>query len=65
MHSDIILVLESNIELLPVIDDIGSDVKVSRFDLVLFKECGKVIRCLYKHVKMGSQNSDETQKEQE
>jgi hypothetical protein len=62
MHGNIILVLESNIELLPVCDDIGSDVKVSRLDLVLLKECVKVIGWLDKHVKMGSQNSDEAKK---
>ena len=60
MHGNIILVLESNIELLPVLDDVGSNVKVSRPDLVLLKERVKVIGWLYKHVKMGSQNSDET-----
>jgi hypothetical protein len=60
MHGNIILVLESNVELLPIIDDIASDVKVSRLDLVLLKECGKGIGWLYKHVKMVSQNSDET-----
>jgi hypothetical protein len=60
MHSNVILVLESNIELLPVIDYIASDVKVSRPDLVLLKECVEVIGWLYKHVKMASQNSDET-----
>jgi hypothetical protein len=60
MHGNIILVLKGNIELLPVSDDIASDVKVSRLDLVLLEECGKVIGCLYKHVKMASQNSDET-----
>jgi hypothetical protein len=60
MHGNIILVLESNVELLPIIDDIASDVKVSRLDLVLLKECVEVIGWLYKHVKMVSQNSDET-----
>lgn len=60
MHGNIILVLESNVELLPIIDDIASDVKVSRLDLVLLQECVKVIGWLYKHVKMASQNSDET-----
>jgi hypothetical protein len=43
MHGNIILVLESNVELLPIIDDIAPDVKVSRLDLVLLKECVKVI----------------------
>ena len=47
MHGHIILVLESNIELLPVCDDIGSDVKVSRLDLVLLKERVEVIGWLY------------------
>jgi hypothetical protein len=55
MHGNIILVLESKIELLPVIDDIDSDVEVGRPDLVLLKECVKVIGWLY----MRSQNSDE------
>jgi hypothetical protein len=58
MHGNIILVLESNIELLPVTEDIDSDVKVSRPDLVLLKECVKVIGWLYKHAKMRSQNSE-------
>jgi hypothetical protein len=68
MHCNIILVLESNIELIPVLDDIDSNVKVSRPDLVLLKECVKAIGWLYEHVKMGSQNSDEAlkkKKEQE
>jgi hypothetical protein len=43
MHGNIILVLESNIKLLPVTEDIDSDVKVSCPDLVLLKECVKVI----------------------
>lgn len=60
MHGNIILVLESKIEFLIVSEDIDSDVKVSRPDLVLLKECGKVIGWLYKHAKMGGQNSDET-----
>jgi hypothetical protein len=54
MHGDIILVcLESNIELLPISDDIGSDEKVSRPDIVLFEERVKVIGWLCKHAKMG------------
>jgi hypothetical protein len=58
MHGNVILVLESKIELLPVSEDIDSDVKVSRPDLVLLKERGKVIGWLYKHAKMRSQNSE-------
>jgi hypothetical protein len=38
VHGNIILVLEGSVELVPVIDNINSDVKVSRPDLVLFKE---------------------------
>ncbi len=57
MHSNVTLVLESNVELLPVTDDVGSDEKVSRLDLVLLQECVEVIGWLCKHVKMASQNS--------
>lgn len=56
VHRNIILVrLESNVELSPVIDDIASDVKVGRLDLVLSKECVKIIGWLDEHVNMGSQ----------
>lgn len=40
MDGHIIVVLESNIELFPIIDDVASDVKVSRLDLVLLNKCG-------------------------
>jgi hypothetical protein len=56
MHGNIILVLESNVELLPVCEDINSNVKVSRPNLVLLKKCVKVIGWLYEDG--GSQNSD-------
>jgi hypothetical protein len=62
MHGNIILVMESNIELLPVIDDIDSNVKVCRPDLVLLKERGEAIGWLNKHVTVVSRNSDEAQK---
>lgn len=63
MHGNIILVLESNVELLPVVDDIGSDVKVSRPNLVLLEECVKVIGWLYKQVKMGIRTQTRHKKE--
>ena len=60
MDGNIILVcLESNIELLPIIDDMPSDEKVSRPDSVLLKKCVEVIGWLYKHGKIGCQKSDE------
>ena len=60
MYGNIILVcLESNIELLPIIDNVPSDEKVSRPDLVLLKKCVEVIGWLYKYGKIGSQKSDE------
>jgi len=63
MHGHIIVVLESNIEFFPIIDDVASDVKVSRLDLVLLNKCGESIGCLYEHVKkMVSRNSDGTRK---
>ncbi len=53
MHGNIILVcLESGIELLPISDDIVPDEKVSRLDIVLFKERVKVIGWLCKYAKM-------------
>lgn len=65
MHGNIILVLESNVELLPVVDDIDSDVKVSRPDLVLLKKCVKVIGWLYKQLRMGVRTQTRHKKEQE
>jgi hypothetical protein len=64
MHGDITLVLESNVELLPVVDDIGSDVKVGCPDLVLLKECVKVIGWLYRQFKMGVRTQTRHKKEQ-
>jgi hypothetical protein len=56
VHGNIILVgLEGKVELLPVIDDIGSDEKVSRFLLVLSQERVEVVGWLYgKHAKRWS-----------
>lgn len=50
MHGNSIIVLESNVELLPIIEDVDSDVKVSRRDVILFEERIEVIGWLYKHM---------------
>jgi hypothetical protein len=59
MHSDIILVyLEGSVELVPVREDISSDVKVSCLDVILVEECVEVIRWLYEGTREdGNQNS--------
>jgi hypothetical protein len=43
MYRDIILVLEGDVEFLPVLDDIDTDVEVGCSDLVLLKECIQLI----------------------
>jgi hypothetical protein len=60
MNGNIILVcLEGDIELLPIHEDVRSDVKMSCRDFILMKECVEVIGWLCKHVKISNQNSDE------
>jgi hypothetical protein len=43
VYRDIILVLEGDVEFLPVLDDIDTDVEVGCSDLVLLKECIQLI----------------------
>jgi hypothetical protein len=54
VHGNIILVrLEGKVELLPIMDDIDSDEKVSRLELVLSKERVEVVGWLQEHAKIG------------
>lgn len=43
MTRNIILVVEGNVEFIPVLDDIDTDIKVGCSNLILLKECIQLI----------------------